>query len=337
MLMTQRPGPYARPQKDPQAPATAKLAGLPLARTGISGGFDDLGLFEENDPARTSPGQRRAGGAIRGAGGRAQELPGTRSQALVDAVLSTRSVASLLHGVRHRAMEDMHSVHTDDECIVVGVYDGHGGVEAARHCRDTLPPLVLGELRGDGCSDTTMQRVLAEAFTRCDAELVESQRGEVEELEAAEESPPTGSCAGSTALLLTLHRGGRCLNIAWVGDCRAVLCRAGSHVQLTTDHRADCPREAARVVREGGEVVDGRLDGYLEVSRAFGDLDRATKAKPAGLSAKAEVCVPRGIGSSITSTPHTWHDPAATPNPSQPHRVRVTRAPRCGSRCARSA
>ena len=66
MLMTQRPAPYARPSKDlPPAPVTAKISGLPLARTGISGGFNDLGLYDEDDP-KTSPSQKRpAGGARR--------------------------------------------------------------------------------------------------------------------------------------------------------------------------------------------------------------------------------------------------------------------------------
>ena len=64
-------------------------------------------------------------------------------------------------------------------------------------------------------------------------------------------------------------------------------------IELTHDHVlsgiADGCDERARVLREGGTIEGGRLSGFLEVARAFGDLDQLTGCKPAGLSGTPEL------------------------------------------------
>lgn len=62
------------------------------------------------------------------------------------------------------------------------------------------------------------------------------------------------------------------LHVANVGDCRAVLCRAGEAVVITEDHTPSIPSEAARVEAAGGFVSRGRVNGILGVSRSFGDI-----------------------------------------------------------------
>lgn len=62
------------------------------------------------------------------------------------------------------------------------------------------------------------------------------------------------------------------LYVANVGDCRAVLCRAGKAVTLTKDHTPSVPGEAARVEAAGGFVSRGRVNGILGVTRSFGDI-----------------------------------------------------------------
>lgn len=62
------------------------------------------------------------------------------------------------------------------------------------------------------------------------------------------------------------------LHVASVGDCRAVLCRAGRAVVLTNDHTPSVPSERRRVEAAGGFVARDRVNGVLGVSRAFGDM-----------------------------------------------------------------
>ena len=53
-------------------------------------------------------------------------------------------------------------------------------------------------------------------------------------------------------------------------------------------HRDEAER--ARVLADGGRIDGGRLSGYLEVSRAIGDIDVADGEKPPGLSPTPELC-----------------------------------------------
>ncbi|KAG7401583.1 hypothetical protein PHYBOEH_000115 [Phytophthora boehmeriae] len=90
-----------------------------------------------------------------------------------------------------------------------------------------------------------------------------------------------------------------------VGDCRAVMCRGGRGVLLTSDHKPDRPDERQRIEKAGGFV--GKLAGisrvysaagagltlqqesskYLAVSRAFGD--RALKIPTPLVSCEPDV------------------------------------------------
>lgn len=59
--------------------------------------------------------------------------------------------------------------------------------------------------------------------------------------------------------------------MANAGDCRAVLSRGGTAIELSKDHRPCCMRERKRIESLGGYVDDGYLNGQLGVTRALGD------------------------------------------------------------------
>ena len=69
------------------------------------------------------------------------------------------------------------------------------------------------------------------------------------------------------------------LFVAHVGDCRAILCRNGRAMDLSTDHRPTTPSERQRIESAGGYIdSEGYLNGELQVSRAIGDF-QYTKLK----------------------------------------------------------
>ncbi|CAL5321814.1 unnamed protein product [Camellia sinensis] len=68
------------------------------------------------------------------------------------------------------------------------------------------------------------------------------------------------------------------LFVANAGDCRAMLCRAGSAYALSKDHVASCPEEREHIISEGGQVkwqVDTWRVGQaaLQVTLSIGDDD----------------------------------------------------------------
>jgi len=83
------------------------------------------------------------------------------------------------------------------------------------------------------------------------------------------------------------------VTVANIGDSRAILGRLKksqdgatakmSAVELSKDHKPELPEEKERIENAGGEVdEDGRVDGGLNLSRAFGDfVFKANKELPA--------------------------------------------------------
>jgi len=81
----------------------------------------------------------------------------------------------------------------------------------------------------------------------------------------------TGPLAGCTAVA-ALVAGGE-LIVANAGDSRCVACRNGTAVAMTEDHKPNDEAEHARILKAGGFVADGRVNGSLNLSRALGDME----------------------------------------------------------------
>jgi len=65
------------------------------------------------------------------------------------------------------------------------------------------------------------------------------------------------------------------------GDSRAVLCRKGHAVPLSYDHKPENEVERKRIQAGGGDIVNGRVNGGLNLSRSFGDFNyKKLKNKP---------------------------------------------------------
>lgn len=186
--------------------------------------------------------------------------------------------------------------------LYAAVFDGHAGDAAARYLAETLYPALAAALDEDDvrsgsggsaagecdaaappptpgglCCPADLAPALAAAFERVDARLV---------AHLAKARDAGDRKAGSTATVL-LARPGR-LVAANVGDSRAVLCRAGRALDLTTEHRVEgrgptAAAERARVEAAGGWTDDGRVLGILAVSRAFGDAGLKGKGLAATL------------------------------------------------------
>ncbi|EEY65747.1 uncharacterized protein PITG_03271 [Phytophthora infestans T30-4] len=105
-----------------------------------------------------------------------------------------------------------------------------------------------------------------EAFDRVDSQILQKN----------------SSQDGSTALLVWFLADTIRLYTVNVGDCRAVMCRGGRGVALTSDHKPDRPDEQQRIEKAGGFKST-----YLAVSRAFGD--RSLKTPTSLVSCEPEV------------------------------------------------
>lgn len=144
-----------------------------------------------------------------------------------------------------------------------GVFDGHGGPEAAAYVKKNAMRLFFEDVNfpqtceADEVFLEGVENSLKKAFISADLALADD--GSV------------SSSSGTTAITAMVF--GRRLMVANAGDCRAVLCRKGEAIDMSQDHRPIYPEEQQRVQELGGFIDDGYLNGVLSVSRALGDWD----------------------------------------------------------------
>ncbi|CAA2987474.1 probable phosphatase 2C 24 [Olea europaea subsp. europaea] len=155
------------------------------------------------------------------------------------------------------------------------VYDGHGCSHVATKCRERLHELIreelLLEVKG---GSTTWKNVMERSFIRMDKEVI-AWNENVVNVSAncrCELQTPECDAVGSTAVVGIVSPDK--IVIANCGDSRAVLCRNGKAVPLSSDHKPDRPDELDRIQAAGGRIIywDGpRVLGVLAMSRAIGD------------------------------------------------------------------
>ncbi|KAH9622625.1 hypothetical protein KSS87_019256 [Heliosperma pusillum] len=174
---------------------------------------------------------------------------------------------------RRRDMEDAVAVHTsfNSELHYFGVYDGHGCSHVATKCKERLHELVKEELFEKAVAVTEWKSIMEKSFGKMDKEVVASNEGVVGNCRCELQTPECDA-VGSTAVVAVVTPNK--IVVANCGDSRAVLCRNGKAVALSSDHKPDRPDELNRIEEAGGRVIywDGpRVLGVLAMSRAIGD------------------------------------------------------------------
>lgn len=179
----------------------------------------------------------------------------------------------------HRLRQtDVHCASQPPPNSFFAVYDGHGGAGASTHAANRLHLHLNADAERWRLDP---REALRAAFEQTESDLREAYDGA---------SPSKGRDKSGTCALAALLRGSR-LFIGGLGDCRALLLRGEGHaqpfIQLTTDQRATESGEHARILKEGGEISDGRVWGALIPSRTLGDFP--WKDRGPGLSSKPDI------------------------------------------------
>lgn len=176
---------------------------------------------------------------------------------------SEQNKVVIRHGVgstqgRRPYMEDTNfifdTIRINDKNIVsaYGVLDGHGGKDCAQYAADEIPMNVTKYIR----TNKNCCEALFLSFNDTDIEFLSSN---------------SDNNSGCTANCMVYDRKDNCFYVGNTGDTRAVLCRNSVAYDLTIDRKATDPEEIARIARNGGFVMNGRVMGSLAVARAIGD------------------------------------------------------------------
>jgi protein phosphatase 1L len=183
-----------------------------------------------------------------------------------------------------------------------GVFDGYNGSQAAKYVQTHLFHNMLMNLDFDD-----IQLAITRAYQRTDTNLLRLQVNNF--------FWSSGSTACTAVLLLER------LIIANVGDSRAVICKGGNAVALSTDHKPSRAEVLQRFVDTGGVLICDHTSilGDLvklpetniwatcapQLSRAFGD----SKFKPHRVIADPEIkedTIEEGVDFLVLATAGLW-------------------------------
>ncbi|XP_077243989.1 protein phosphatase 2C family protein isoform X1 [Tasmannia lanceolata] len=185
-------------------------------------------------------------------------------------------------------------------CAHFAIYDGHGGRLAAEYARDHLHANVLSaglprelmdvkaakkailEVLKVVCETIIKEEIHTCYLLRYEWQLIDIQSGfRRTDENLIQQSSSGGWQDGATAVCVWIL--GQTVLVANIGDAKAVLARSSiadgfvtscplKAIVMTREHKAIYPQERARIQKAGGSIgSNGRLQGRLEVSRAFGD------------------------------------------------------------------
>eukprot|EP01026_Neomeris_dumetosa_P007256 TRINITY_DN1224_c0_g1_i1.p1 TRINITY_DN1224_c0_g1~~TRINITY_DN1224_c0_g1_i1.p1 ORF type:complete len:418 (-),score=77.48 TRINITY_DN1224_c0_g1_i1:411-1664(-) len=194
-----------------------------------------------------------------------------------------------LQGPRE-SMEDVIDVVKDGPCgyMYAGVFDGHGGTEAANWLKDKFYGVILQVLEKQQCVEQAEDCDIIDIFEKADGLScpVQLRQAIIDSFHEADQqllkyletqNDDVKSQAGSTATVALVRKDK--VFVANVGDSRAVLCcEDNTYLDLTREHRvwgrgSEVQSETERVQQAGGWIKDGRVCDILAVSRAFGDWE----------------------------------------------------------------
>lgn len=140
------------------------------------------------------------------------------------------------------------------------IYDGHAGDFAAKYLQNQF----LFSIFPNDNEILENDQLLQQEFLKFDEELLKN--------------PQIGD-SGSTAILVFLKQNFEeepqklkliCAN---VGDSRAIFHDCGTILELSEDHKASLRRERKRIYAASHFIQNDRIDGSLQPTRTFGDIE----------------------------------------------------------------
>lgn len=249
-------GGYGGPGRPPTRTRSESGAGLPRTP---SSGFGGRAV----PPSRESNGVVSAAAAEESSFAVGSSAPSFDCKVFTSSGRSSAQKVQLAVGVGSTqglrpSMEDSHLVILDaplpdgSTMSLFAIFDGHCGRRVADLGAHILPDLVLAH-PSVGQNNAA---ALVEAVVETDKAIFR-QMGRAD--------------GGSTLIAAALHN--RMLFVANLGDARAVLYDGSNTIAMSIDHKPMDSEEQQRIVRCGGMVHFGRVNGCLAVSRALGDFE----------------------------------------------------------------
>lgn len=171
-------------------------------------------------------------------------------------------------GMAHFRMEDNRSIYHRDNISIYSIYDGHGGESTSHKAASELSHILyntLSSLNLKSIDDSLIKKLIKQVFIDYDIKLFSSNQH---------------IYVGTTVTIVIHLKSINTLYFVNLGDSRTIFIKPQGKntnsyevILETTDHTAKSTPEIQRIVKAGGFVNNGKLNGSLGPSRALGDFE----------------------------------------------------------------
>ena len=79
-------------------------------------------------------------------------------------------------------------------------------------------------------------------------------------------------CVGCTANVIYMDQQNKKIYVVNAGDSRCTMGSNGKAVEMSVDHKPESQIEIDRIENAGSKIIEGRVDGNLNLTRSLGDL-----------------------------------------------------------------
>ncbi|CCD25239.1 type 2C protein phosphatase PTC3 NDAI_0E04220 [Naumovozyma dairenensis CBS 421] len=154
----------------------------------------------------------------------------------------------------------------EDHLALFAVFDGHGGPNVARFCREKFTSIFkrqfasIEQKQKQKHLESMYMDALENTFFDLDKELL-SRSFNVNEK------------SGSTAIVILISKKLNLVICANAGDSRSIISIDGQAKNLSFDHKPNLINEKLRIEKAGGFIEMNRVNGNLALSRAIGDFN----------------------------------------------------------------
>jgi len=137
--------------------------------------------------------------------------------------------------------------------LLFGIADGHGGNQCSKYISSNFSIVFQKKLRKIRNIELSLTQTIEE---------INKSFSAINE--------PSGSCLNINVLYIDLFREKYVLTTANVGDSRTIFIENNEVFSITKDHKPNTDQE--HIIKNGGKIINNRLQGRLAVSRSLGDL-----------------------------------------------------------------
>lgn len=159
-------------------------------------------------------------------------------------------------------MEDivltMPNFTNDKSKYLFGIFDGHGGDSSAKLTKELLPKFLQNNLKDNPIN---IEHCMELSFKNMDQKAKENNFEKV----------------GNTATLILINTHNHIVYCSNVGDSTCMIVKKDNAVKLSYDDKCSDEKEKKRIEKDGGQVIEDRLNNILAISRSIGDFDQKGK------------------------------------------------------------